>query len=166
MEDPAKYQIRTAQKDDTDWIVARHAALYRDSDGFDASFEVFVRRVVDAYFADENPDRERGWIAERRGHPIGSIFCDATDDADTARLRLFFLETHARGMGLGGKLLDECLGFAKRVGYKRMVLWTHESHVSACALYEKRGFKKGKTQTTRSFGAEMVEVDYALQLTQ
>ncbi|MXQ06556.1 GNAT family N-acetyltransferase [Alphaproteobacteria bacterium GH1-50] len=156
--------FRRATADDADWLVTRHAELYRESDGFDETFGEFVARIVDDYFMNENRRLERGWIAEADGRRLGSIFCTVTDTPEIARLRLFFLEPEARGLGLGGRLLDSCLGFAREAGYRRIVLWTRESHRAACRLYESRGFEKGASTTTTSFGARMIEVDYARDL--
>ncbi len=165
MPDKDDVRLRAARPVDANWIVDRHAVLYAISDGFDDTFREFVERVVSAYFADEDSIRERGWVAEANGGRFGSIFCDATDDPAIARLRLFFLEPQARGLGLGHLLLGECLNFARAAGYEKIVLWTHESHRAACRLYEKHGFERGRSVVVQSFGVEMTEVDYVKELT-
>ena len=90
MPDKLDVQTRVARPADANWIVDRHAVLYAESDGFDDTFREFVERVVTAYFIDEDPTRERGWVVKANGERLGSIFCDATDDPAIARLRLFF----------------------------------------------------------------------------
>lgn len=157
-------KLRRATRADSAWIVERHAALYAASDGFDESFGALVARVVASFFEDENVEREKGWIATIGDRAIGSIFCGGTDDPDVARLRLFFLEPEARGLGLGVFLLETCVGFARSAGYARLILRTHESHISACRLYESFGFVRGQIQDVTSFGVAMTEVDYAFDL--
>lgn len=99
---------------------------------------------------------ERGWIAEADGQPLGSIFC-VRYDKTTAKLRLFLLVPEARGKGVGRILLDQCMSFAREVGYEGMTLWTHESHEAACALYARTGWDKVASKPVHSFGQDLVE---------
>ncbi|WP_415921032.1 GNAT family N-acetyltransferase [Tateyamaria sp. SN6-1] len=141
---------------DTDWLVDRHADLYARNDGFDDSFGPLVRDILDGFVAGHDDTCEAGWLAERHGVPLGSIFC-VRHDAATAKLRLFLLVPEARGLGLGARLLRHCMGFAKDAGYAGMQLWTHESHSAACALYARFGWTLTSSTPVHSFGQDLVE---------
>lgn len=148
---------------DAGWIIARHAELYAQAEGFDASFEALVAEVMAAYIRSHDPVRERAFIAWREGRRLGSIFCVRQSD-DVAKLRLFLLEPEARGMGLGRALLLANMQFARSAGYRRMVLWTHESHRAACALYAAQGFRLTESTPVRSFGVDLVEQTWEIDL--
>ena len=154
--------IRTAIAEDADWIARRHAALYADHEGFDGTFGPLVANILDTFFAAHDPARERGWIAEAERR-LGSIFCVRLDD-ETAKLRLFLVEPEARGLGLGRHLLQTCLDFARDAGYRRMTLWTHESHRAAGALYAANGFACVEARPVRSFGQSLVEQTWTRDL--
>ncbi|KUF12260.1 GNAT family N-acetyltransferase [Pseudoponticoccus marisrubri] len=141
---------------DIDWLVAEHSRLYARDEGFDASFGRLVRQILEAFARDHDPARERAFIAWDGTERLGSIFCVA-QDAQTAKLRLFFLVPEARGRGLGKRMLSECMGFARACGYRRMVLWTHESHAAACALYRHAGWRMTRSEPRHSFGVDVVE---------
>jgi GNAT superfamily N-acetyltransferase len=160
---PDDIAIRTVTRDDIPWIVERHAALYAQADGFDASFGQLVRQILDDWFPRHDPARERGFLALSGGQRIGTIFCVRLDDR-TAKLRLFLLEPVARGRGLGRLLLAECMGFARVAGYTRMTLWTHESHTAACRLYRATGFACISSTPVRSFGRDLVEQHWQIDL--
>ncbi len=149
--------LRMFGPEDADWLVARHAALYARDEGFDEGFGVLVGEVVAAFLAGHDASCERGFVAGRGGRRLGSIFCVRGDAPGVAKLRLFFLEPEARGQGLGQRLLDTCLGFARGAGYGRIRLRTHESHRAACALYAKNGFAMTGARPVRSFGVDLVE---------
>lgn len=153
--------IRQFTADDADWVVARHGALYAQEAGFDASFEALVGEIVAGFVKSHDPSCERGWIAERGGQRLGCIFCVRLEGT-TAKLRLFLLEPETRGAGLGRRLLDTCLGFAKDCGYTRLTLWTHESHRAACALYRARGFTCESSVPVRSFGQDLIEQSWSI----
>lgn len=155
--------IRPFRAQDAPWLVERHGTLYARDEGFDESFGPLVARILDAFIADHDPSRERGWIAERAGVRLGSIFCVSLDD-QTAKLGLFLLEPQARGQGLGRRLLNTCMGFARDVGYGGMVLRTHESHRAACALYRASGWQLTGSKPVRSFGVDLVEQSWKIQL--
>ena len=148
---------------DIDWLVEMHAWLYARDEGFDESFPVLVREILEGFAAEHDPDCERAFIAWDGDERLGSIFCVRADD-ETAKLRLFFLMPEARGRGLGKRLLAECMGFARACGYRRMVLWTHESHRAACALYEKTGWRLVRLDPKRSFGVDVVEQGWEVDL--
>ncbi|SMX42398.1 GNAT family N-acetyltransferase [Maliponia aquimaris] len=148
---------------DVDWLVAQHGRLYARDEGFDASFAVLVREILEAFEAGHDPACERGFVAWQGEARLGSIFC-VRQDGDTAKLRLFFLLPEARGKGLGKRMLQACMGFARDCGYRRMVLWTHESHRAACALYERAGWWLVRSEPKRSFGVDVVEQGWEVTL--
>ncbi len=156
-------QLRPFRADDAPWLVERHATLYARDEGFDDSFGQLVARILDDFIADHDPEREQGWIAERGGTRLGSIFCVSQDD-QTAKLRLFLLVPEARGQGAGKRLLRTCMDFARTAGYREMVLWTHESHRAACALYRSFGWQLLDSKPVHSFGVDLVEQSWRIQL--
>ena len=156
--------LRAFEAGDVAWLVAAHARLYAITDGFDDSFAELVANILADFLQDYDSQRERGWVAERDGVRLGSIFCVRGEDADTAKLRLFLVLPEARGVGLGKQLLRTCMSFAKSRGYTRMVLWTHESHVTACALYKAFGWSLVASKPVRSFGVDLVEQSWEITL--
>lgn len=155
-------EIRAFAPSDRDWLVAAHGQNYSRDEGFDDSFSILVAQIIDAFIADHDPLAECGWIAWKGDVRLGCIFCVRLD-AQTAKLRLFLLEPAARGLGLGRRLLGTCTDFAKSAGYKRMSLWTHESHEAACALYAKTGWVRQTSHPVRSFGVELIEQSWTLE---
>jgi GNAT superfamily N-acetyltransferase len=155
--------FRSVTADDLDWIVQRHANLYAQEAAFDDSFGQLVRGILDDWFPHHDPARETGILAERGGQRLGTVFCVRLDD-ETAKLRLFLLEPAARGMGLGRRMLGRCLAFARAAGYRRMTLWTHESHEAACALYRAAGFALVSSEPVNSFGQDLVAQHWAVEL--
>ena len=155
--------LRQFAASDLDWLVDRHQTLYAQDEGFDATFGPLVRQILTDFVAGHDPSCERGWIAERQGTRLGSIFCVRLDDR-TAKLRLFLLEPQARGLGLGRRLLETCMGFARASGYHAMQLWTHESHEAACALYRRAGFVLDSAKPVHSFGQDLVEQSWRIDL--
>lgn len=156
--------IRRARPADRDWIASVHAQLYARDEQFDESFGALVEHVLEAFFENHDPARECGLIAERKGRPVGSVFCAREDDV-TARLRLFLLLPEARGRGIGQMLHDALLGFAAEAGYGRIVLATHESHQAACRLYARNGWELLSRKPVHSFGRDLVELAFAKVLT-
>ncbi|MCV2891378.1 GNAT family N-acetyltransferase [Ruegeria aquimaris] len=155
--------LRPFRADDTLWLVERHGTLYAEAEGFDDSFAPLVAEILGAFIADHDPTCERGWIAEEAGQRLGSIFCVRLDET-TAKLRLFLLVPEARGRGLGRRLLDTCMGFARDKGYTQMQLWTHESHRAACALYAATGWQLTDSKPVHSFGVDLVEQTWKITL--
>ena len=149
-------EIRHFKAADRDWLVAAHGTHYAREEGFDASFERLVAEIIDGFIADHDPARERGWVAWQGGRRLGCIFCVALDET-TAKLRLFLLMPEARGKGLGRRLLETCMGFAREKGYAGMQLWTHESHAAAVALYRRAGWEMTGAHPVVSFGKPNVE---------
>jgi GNAT superfamily N-acetyltransferase len=147
------------------WLIEQHALLYGSEEGFDASFEALVAHILADFIDNHRAPVERAWIAWEGSVRLGSIFCVYGPDADTAKLRLFLLVPEARGRGLGQQLLTLCLDHARAHGFKRLTLWTHESHRVACALYTKAGFTCATSKPVRSFGVDLVEQEWTIDLT-
>ena len=151
---PEDVNLRDMANTDLDWLVERHRVLYAQSDGFDESFGVLVEKILRDFLATRDPAHDRAWIAEADGRRLGSIFCVRTEDPGVAQLRLLFLELEARGLGLGQRLLEECIEFARNSGNHTLRLWTHETHRSAIRLYERNGFELTTAEPTRPPGKE------------
>ncbi|MFI1988683.1 GNAT family N-acetyltransferase [Actinoplanes sp. NPDC020271] len=148
------------QPGDLGWVVQAHGEIYAEEYGWDTSFEALVARIVADYAAGHDPAREAGWIAEAGGQRVGSVLCVAGDDRGTAVLRVLLVHPSARGFGLGGRLVDECLAFAVAAGYERMRLWTTDPLVGARHVYVRRGFELIKEEPQRVFGADLVGQTY------
>lgn len=157
--------IRRFAPADTDWLVDRHQTLYAAEAGFDETFGPLVRRVLDDFVTGHDPACEAGWIAADRDYRKGSIFC-VRHDARMAQLRLFLLVPEARRQGLGRRLLARCMGFARDAGYGGMVLWTHENHRAACALYARTGWTLEQSVPVISFGRKLVEQTWSIRFAQ
>jgi DNA-binding MarR family transcriptional regulator/GNAT superfamily N-acetyltransferase len=159
----AGFVLRSPHPGDLGWIVQAHGALYTEQYGWDESFEALVARIVADYAGDHDPRREAAWIAEVDGAPAGCVLCVRRDD-DTAQLRLLLVHPRARGRGIGGRLIEECLGFAKRAGYARITLWTNDILHEARRLYERAGFELVESAPHHSFGHDLVEQTWARDL--
>lgn len=157
------HDLRPLAFEDADWLVERHAALYARDEGFDSSFGRLVAQIVADFLRGHDPACERGWIAWQEGRRMGSILC-VRDGPGIARLRLFLVEPDARGTGLAQQMLDTCLGFARAAGFRRIRLWTHESHRAAGRLYARNGFVLTASTPAHSFGQDVVEQDWARDL--
>jgi len=152
---PRAYLVRPPRPGDLGWVIARNAAIYADEYGWDDSYEALVARIVADYVADRDPAREAAWIAELDGVPVGCVFCVRRDD-ETAQLRLLLVEPAARGLGIGARLVDECLAFAKRSGYRNIMLWTNDVLAGARRIYERAGFALRTEEPHHSFGRDLV----------
>nr|WP_245840627.1 GNAT family N-acetyltransferase [Puniceibacterium sediminis] len=155
--------LRDLEAGDVGWLVAQHGELYARAEGFDESFGPLVAGILETYQRERDPACERAWIAVEDGQRLGSIFC-VRQDTETAKLRLFLLTPAARGKGLGLRLLQACMGYARETGYRRMVLWTHESHKAACALYARNGWRLVESNPVHSFGVDLVEQTWEVDL--
>ncbi|HEX3731658.1 MAG TPA: helix-turn-helix domain-containing GNAT family N-acetyltransferase [Mycobacteriales bacterium] len=160
---PRAFILRPPASGDIGWVVARHGALYAAAYRWGISFEALVARIMADYVDNHDPQREAGWIAEVDGEPVGCVFCVAEDDT-TARLRLLLVEPSARGLGLGTKLVDECLRFAERAGYRRITLWTNSVLASARRIYEAAGFHLDRESPHHSWGHDLVGQDWSRSL--
>ncbi|HEY9389835.1 MAG TPA: GNAT family N-acetyltransferase [Mycobacteriales bacterium] len=148
---------------DLGWVVMAHGQVYAAEFGWDTSFEALVARIVADYAADHDPTRQAAWIAELDGRRVGCVFCVAADET-TAQLRILLVEPSARGHHLGGRLVDECVAFARRAGYARMTLWTNDPLVAARHVYLSRGFTLVQEERHRSFGVDLVGQVYERDL--
>jgi DNA-binding MarR family transcriptional regulator/GNAT superfamily N-acetyltransferase len=160
---PGGFVLRAPHPGDLGWIVQAHGALYAEQYGWDDSFEALVARIVADYAQDHDPRREAAWIAEVDGEPAGCVLCVRRDD-DTAQLRLLLVHPRARGRGIGGRLIEECLRFANRAGYERITLWTNDVLHEARRLYERAGFELLESAPHHSFGHDLVEQTWARDL--
>jgi DNA-binding MarR family transcriptional regulator/GNAT superfamily N-acetyltransferase len=148
--------LRPPQPGDLGWVVERHGARYAAEYGWDATFEALVARIVADFAERRDTRREAAWIAELDGERVGCVFCSAADAKDTAQLRLLLVEPSARGSGVGTRLVDECLRFAKRSGYARITLWTNDVLIAARRIYERAGFCCDHREPHHSFGRDLV----------
>ncbi len=214
---PAGYVLRDLEPGDLGWVVSRNGALYAAEYGFDDSYEALVARLVADYVEHRDPSRERGWIAELSGTPVGCVFCVRADRsaatagtatgvattasgtvatgiaatasiaeiatavagaaeiatavagaadtaADTAKLRLLLVEPSARGLGIGARLVDECLRYARQAGYRRITLWTNDILTSARRIYQRAGFTLDDSAPHHSFGRDLVGENWSRDL--
>jgi DNA-binding MarR family transcriptional regulator/ribosomal protein S18 acetylase RimI-like enzyme len=149
------YILRPHRAGDLGWVVHRHGALYAQEYGWDERFEALVAEIVAEFVKNFDARRERCWIAERRGEIVGSVFLVKKDDI-SAKLRMLYVEPSARGLGIGKRLVEECIRFSQQVGYKKITLWTQSCLTTARGIYEKAGFKLVARNNNRSFGKELV----------
>lgn len=157
------YRLRDPQPGDIGWIVHRQAILYHQEYGWDRTYEALVAEILGAFLKNFDATRERAWIAERDGQVIGSVFLVRGGD-DVARLRLLYVEPAARGLGVGSKLVDECIRFARAKGYRKLTLWTNDVLVSARRIYQAAGFELVREEKHHSFGKDLVGQTWDLDL--
>ncbi|HZE31531.1 MAG TPA: helix-turn-helix domain-containing GNAT family N-acetyltransferase [Actinoallomurus sp.] len=157
---PAAYVLRAFGPGDFGWVVQRHGALYAAEYGWDATFEALVARVVADHIESRDGD---AWIAEVDGEPVGCVFCIRKSE-HVAQLRLLLVEPSVRGMGIGGRLVEECVRFARRSGYDELVLWTNDVLGAARRIYQRAGFELVEEGPHHSFGHDLVEQTWRLKL--
>jgi len=160
---PKTYTLRSPTFGDFGWIVSRHAELYAQEYGWSEPFEGLCAGIV-ADFANKNdPNRERCWIAEMNGENVGCVML-VKDNDEVARVRLLLVDPKARGLGLGARLVEECVNFAREAGYKRVTLWTHSVLTAARHIYEKAGFTLTSSEKRHTWGKDVVAEYWDLDL--
>jgi GNAT superfamily N-acetyltransferase len=148
---------------DLGWVVMAHGEVYAAEFGWNAEFEALVAKIVADYAAGPDPQRDAAWIAEAGGQRAGCVFL-VGKDADTVQLRILLVDPAARGHHLGQRLVDECIAFARRAGYRRMVLWTNHPLVAARRIYLAAGFSLVSEEPHHSFGVDLIGQHYELDL--
>jgi DNA-binding MarR family transcriptional regulator/N-acetylglutamate synthase-like GNAT family acetyltransferase len=162
-EAPGPYLIRPPQPGDLGWVVHRHGVLYAQEYGYDERFEALVAEIVAQFVQHLAPKRERCWIAEREGEMVGCVFL-VQHSTTVAQLRLLLVEPQARGLGIGRRLVSECVRFAGQAGYRKITLWTQSELRAARRLYEAAGFSLVKRERHQSFGRDLVAETWELGL--
>jgi DNA-binding MarR family transcriptional regulator/GNAT superfamily N-acetyltransferase len=160
---PRGYLLRAPQPGEMGWVVQRNAAVYAEEFGWDASYEALVARIVADYLEHRDPAAEAAWIAEVDGTPAGCTFC-VRENATTARLRLLLVEPWARGMGIGSRLVEEVLRFARGAGYTAITLWTNDVLSDARRIYQRAGFTLDSESPHRSFGQDLTGQTWSRRL--
>jgi len=160
---PQPYLLRPHRVGDIGWVAHRHGVLYADEYGWDGTFEAMVAEIGARFVRNFDPKRECGWIAERSGAVIGSAFV-AAESETVAKLRMVYVEPSARGLGLGRRLVEECIRFARDAGYQNMTLWTFNVLTPARRLYEALGFALRSEEPSHEFGQQMVAENWDMAL--
>ncbi len=159
------YILRPPRGGDMGWIVSRHGQVYGEEYGWDERLEALTAEIVAAFIRNFDPKRERCWMAERDGETVGSVLL-VKDSDEVARLRLLLVEARARGLGIGARLVDECVRFAREARYRKITLWTHSVLIAARQIYERAGFKLVASWTHDEFGKELTGENWDLELQQ
>ena len=160
---PPSWTTLHPEPGDIGWVIERHGALYAAEYGFDHRFEALVAQVAGAFLTEHDPARERAWIAERNGVRLGSVFLVRKTD-DIGKLRLLLVEPSARGLGVGKRLVEDCIGFARQAGYRRVTLWTNDVLLAARNIYRAAGFQLVSSTPHSDFGPPMVGEEWELEL--
>jgi DNA-binding MarR family transcriptional regulator/GNAT superfamily N-acetyltransferase len=157
------FVLRQHQPGDLGWIVHRQAILYSEEYGWDESYEGLAAEIAAQFLKDYDPRRERCWIAEKDGARVGAVLVAKASD-EMAKLRLLHVEAEARGLGIGKRLVEECVRFARQAGYKKMTLWTQSILHPARRIYKQTGFRVVREEQHRSFGKDLTAETWELEL--
>ena len=157
------YLLRQHQPGDMGWIVHRQAILYAEEYGWDETYEALAAEIVAQFIKTYDPRRERCWIAEKDGARVGAVFVAKASD-EVAKLRLLHVEAEARGLGIGKRLVEECVRFARQAGYQKLTLWTQSNLHAARKIYEHEGFRVVHEEQHHSFGKDLTAETWELDL--
>lgn len=157
------YLLRQHQPGDLAWIVERQAILYVEEYGWDGSYEGLAAEIIARFIKNYDAKRERCWIAERDGHRVGAVLV-ANASGNIAQIRLLHVEAEARGLGIGRRLVDECVRFACQAGYHKMILWTQSILQAARHIYRQAGFEIVRQEQHHSFGKDLTAETWELDL--
>ncbi|MDB5656669.1 MAG: MarR family transcriptional regulator [Tardiphaga sp.] len=160
---PLLATLRAPKPGELDWVVQSHSTIYTAEYGFEPVFEGLVAEIVAHFVATFDAARERCWIADIAGRPVGSVFLVRQSD-DVAKLRLLLVDPAGRGHGLGQRLVQECIGFARQSGYRKITLWTHSILIAARKIYQDAGFVMVASAPHRSCGPELIGETWELTL--
>ncbi|HEY7231268.1 MAG TPA: helix-turn-helix domain-containing GNAT family N-acetyltransferase [Pseudolabrys sp.] len=158
------YTLRSPRAGDFGWIVSRHAELYLQEYGWGAPFEGLCAQIVADFVNNFDPKHEGCWIADIDGENVGCVMLVKDEQPHVARLRLLLVDPKARGLGLGARLVDECVRFARTTGYTKMTLWTHSVLAAARHVYERAGFRLTSSEPRHSWGKDVVAEFWDLEL--
>ena len=160
---PTPYLLRMHQPGDLGWIVYRQAILYTEEYGWDGTYEALAAEIVASFLKNYDPKWERAWVAEKDGERVGAVFVAKASD-EIAKLRLLHVEPEARGLGIGKRLVEECVRFARQAGYQKMTLWTQSILRAARHIYKQVGFEVVREEKHHSFGKDLTAETWELNL--
>ena len=155
--------FRSLQVGDIGWVAHRQGILYAQEYGWDGTFEALVAEIAAQFVKNFDPAWENAWIAEREAQVVGSVFLVKVSEHE-AKLRLLYVEPAVRGAGLGRRLTEECIAFAKAKGYSKLTLWTNDLLHAARRIYQQAGFVLVSEERHHSFGHDLVGQYWALDL--
>ena len=159
----AEYSLRSLRPGDIGWIIHRQEVLYFEEYGWNEEFEALIAGIMSKFVLEFDPKMEKCWVADRAREIVGSVFL-VKKTKTIAQLRLLYVEPSARGLGIGRRLVDECVRFARAKGYRKITLWTNDVLVSARRIYEAAGFRLVEEEKHRSFGKSLVGQNWELKL--